>query len=184
MADLVNDGKPKFLRSFVDCLDSWYHQKIPNCRKFTLSLQPNAALVRIPYDVTRIWLSSFCMNNISLLWQWDCKVIQRRGGWDRWVMGASQYLTRPTSEKILNIMSLVKGWFGINQSVKTPNYSRESENSLLLDAVSFLGDIDSITQNETSTNVSDHVAGYILCHKGTETVWRTLWSTTLVWWTK
>ena len=35
---------------------------------------------------------------------------------------------------------------------------------MLLDAKNFLGDIDSITLNETSTNVSDHVAGYI-CHK-------------------
>ena len=35
---------------------------------------------------------------------------------------------------------------------------------MLLDAKNFLGDIDSITLNETSTNVSDHLAGYI-CHK-------------------
>ena len=40
-------------------------------------------------------------------------------------------------------------------------HSREAENSVLLDAVRFLGDIDSITLNETSTNVSDHLAGYI-----------------------
>ena len=40
-------------------------------------------------------------------------------------------------------------------------HSGEAENSVLLDAESFLGDIDSITLNETSTNVSDHVAGYI-----------------------
>ena len=43
-------------------------------------------------------------------------------------------------------------------------HSREAENSVLLDAKKFLGDIDSITLNETSTNVSDHLAGYI-CHK-------------------
>ena len=35
---------------------------------------------------------------------------------------------------------------------------------MLLDAKNFLGDIDSITLNKTSTNVSDHLAGYI-CHK-------------------
>ena len=35
---------------------------------------------------------------------------------------------------------------------------------MLLEAKNFLGDIDSITLNETSTNVSDHLAGYI-CHK-------------------
>ena len=40
-------------------------------------------------------------------------------------------------------------------------HSGEAEISMLLDAESFLGDIDSITLNETSTNVSDHVAGYI-----------------------
>ena len=47
-------------------------------------------------------------------------------------------------QKILKIMSLVKGWYGINQSVN----------------INFLGDIDSITLNATSTNVSDHLAGY------------------------
>ena len=31
---------------------------------------------------------------------------------------------------------------------------------MLLDAKNFLGDIDSITLNATSTNVSDHLAGY------------------------
>ena len=40
-------------------------------------------------------------------------------------------------------------------------HNREAENSVLLDAVRFLGDIDSITLNKTSMNVSDHVAGYI-----------------------
>ena len=40
-------------------------------------------------------------------------------------------------------------------------YSGEAENSVLLDAESFLGDIESITLNETSTNGSDHVAGYV-----------------------
>ena len=67
-------------------------------------------------------------------------------------------------------MSIVKGWLGVNQSFKTPKHSTESENSLLLDAISFFGDIDLITQNETSTNVSHHVAGYILCNKETETL--------------
>ena len=32
---------------------------------------------------------------------------------------------------------------------------------MLLDAKKFLGGIDSITMNETSTNVFDHLAGYI-----------------------
>ena len=40
-------------------------------------------------------------------------------------------------------------------------HSGEAENSVILDAESFFGDIDSITLNETSTNVSDHVAGYM-----------------------
>ena len=35
-------------------------------------------------------------------------------------------------------------------------HSGEAENSVLLDTKSFFGDIDSITLNETSTNVSDH----------------------------
>ena len=40
----------------------------------------------------------------------------------------------------------------------------------IVDAENFLLDIiDSITLNETSTNVSDHVAGYI-CPKETETL--------------
>ena len=66
-------------------------------------------------------------------------------------------------------------------------HSGEAENNVLLDAESFLGDIDSITLNETSTNVSDHVAGCItayVCHKETEALWRMLRSTSLVLWTK
>ena len=50
-----------------------------------------------------------------------------------------------------------------HQSIcQNSKYSREAENSVLLDAKNFLGDIDSITLNETSTNVSDHLAGYII----------------------
>ena len=42
-------------------------------------------------------------------------------------------------------------------------HSKEAENSVLLDAESFIGDIiDSITLNETYTNVSDHAAEYIM----------------------
>ena len=70
----LNDVKLKFLKAFCDWLDSWQHQKIPNCERFTLSLHSNAALVRIPYNITRI-LRIFCMNNISLFGQRDCKVI-------------------------------------------------------------------------------------------------------------
>ena len=77
-------------------------------------------------------------------------------------MGASQYLAvaRATSEDIENHEpSERKIWHQlIRQNSK---HSEEAENSVLLDAESFLGDIDSITLNETSTNVSDHVAGYI-----------------------
>ena len=68
-------------------------------------------------------------------------------------------------------------------NLSNSKHSREAENTVLLDAKNFLGDIDSITLNETSTNVSDHVAGCI-CHKETETIWRMLRSTSLVWWTK
>ena len=47
-----------------------------------------------------------------------------------------------------------------HQSIcQNSKHSREAENSVLLDAKNFLGDIDSITQNETSTNVFDHLAG-------------------------
>ena len=52
-----------------------------------------------------------------------------------------------------------------HQSIcQNSKHSREAENTVLLDAKNFLGDIDSITLNKTSTNVSDHLAGYI-CHK-------------------
>ena len=52
-----------------------------------------------------------------------------------------------------------------HQSIcQNSKHSREAENSVLLDAKNILGDIDSITLNETSTNLFDHLAGYI-CHK-------------------
>ena len=68
-----------------------------------------------------------------------------------------------------------------HQSIcQNSKHSREAENTVLLDAKNCLGDIDSITLNETSTNLFDHLAEYI-CHKGTETLWRMLRSTSLVW---
>ena len=74
-------------------------------------------------------------------------------------MGASQYLSRATSEDIENHEpSERRIWY---QLIHQNSKHSEAENSVLLDAGSFLDDIDSITLNETSTNVSDHVAGYI-----------------------
>ena len=50
-----------------------------------------------------------------------------------------------------------------HQSIcQNSKHSREAENTVLLDAKNFLGDINLITLNETSTNVSDHLAGYIV----------------------
>ena len=48
-----------------------------------------------------------------------------------------------------------------HQSIcQNSKHSRVAENTVLLGAKNFLGDIDSITLNATSTNVSDHLAGY------------------------
>ena len=48
-----------------------------------------------------------------------------------------------------------------HQSIcQNSKHSRVAENTVLLDCKNFLGDIDSITLNETSTNVSDHLVGY------------------------
>ena len=75
-------------------------------------------------------------------------------------MGASQYLARAISENIENHEpSDRRIWHQL--ICQNSKHSGEAENSVLLDAQSFLDDIDSITLNETSTNVSDHVAGYI-----------------------
>ena len=43
---VLNGGKPVFLRTFGDWLDSWQHRKISNCERFTLSDQTNAAMFR------------------------------------------------------------------------------------------------------------------------------------------
>ena len=75
-------------------------------------------------------------------------------------MGSFQYLPKATS---LNIENHEPGERMIwHQSIcQNSKHSREAENTVLLDAKNFLGDIDSITLNATSTNVSDHLAGYI-----------------------
>ena len=75
-------------------------------------------------------------------------------------MGASQCLARATSKDIENHEpSERRVWHQlIRQNSK---HIGEADNSVLLDAESFLGDIDSIILNETSTNVTDHVAEYI-----------------------
>ena len=83
-------------------------------------------------------------------------------------MGSFPYLPRGTSKNIENYEPGERMiWHeSIYQNSK---HSREDENTVLLDAKNFLGDIDSITLNETSANVYDHLAGYI-CHKETETL--------------
>ena len=125
------------------------------------------------------------MNNISLFRQRDCRVNQWGGGWAsiaRWVMGSFQYRPSATSENIENHEPGER--MMMHQSIRQKSkHIREPLIILLLEAKSFLGDIDSITLNESSTNVSDYVAGYI-CHKETETLLRMLRSTSLVWWTK
>ena len=83
-------------------------------------------------------------------------------------MDSFQYLPRATSGNIENHEPSTRMIW--HQSIcQNSKHSREAENTVLLDAKNFLGDIDSITLNETSTNVSDHLAGYI-CHKETETL--------------
>ena len=79
-------------------------------------------------------------------------------------MGSFQYLPRATTKNIENHDPGERMIW--HQSIRqNSKHSREAENSVLLDAKkNFLGDIDSITLNKTSTNVSDHLAGYI-CHK-------------------
>ena len=78
-------------------------------------------------------------------------------------MGSFQYLPRATSK---NIEKHEPGErMMCHQSIcQNSKHSREAENTVLLDAKNILGDIDSITLNETSTNVSDLLDGYI-CHK-------------------
>ena len=75
-------------------------------------------------------------------------------------MGSFQYLPRATSKNIENHEPGERMiWHHlIRQNSK---HCREAENTVLLDAKNCLGDIDSITLNETSTNVSDHLAGYM-----------------------
>ena len=99
------------------------------------------------------------MNNISLFWQWDCRVIQWGGGWAsiaRWVMGSFQYFKKYWKSRAW--------WKDDMASINLSKLQTEAENTVLLDAKNFLGDIDSISLNAISTNVSDHLAGYI-CHK-------------------
>ena len=84
-------------------------------------------------------------------------------------MGSFQYLTRATSKNIENHEPGERMIW--HESIcQNSKHSTEDENTVLLDAKNFLGDIESITLNETSANVYDHLPGYILCHKETETL--------------
>ena len=90
-------------------------------------------------------------------------VMRRLGQYCQMSDGLFQYLPRATSKNIENHEPGERMIW--HQSIcQNSKHSREAENSVLLDAKSFLGDIDSINLNETSTNVSDHLAGYS-CHK-------------------
>ena len=83
-------------------------------------------------------------------------------------MDSFQYLPRATSKNIENHEPGERMIW--HQSIcQNSKHSREAENTVLLDAKNILGDIDSITLNKTSMNVSDHLAGYIY-HKKTETM--------------
>lgn len=167
-AAVLNDGKPEFLRAFADWLKSWQDGKIPNCEKFTLSAQTNAAMVR----------TLLCHANLIedllheqyqfvLTARFQSDPVERRFGQYRQMSGGRFLISAKdisTSEKILKITSLVKEGFDIDQSVKIPHHSKEDEENLASAAEEALGDVESITLNATSKTVSDHVAGYI-CHK-------------------
>ena len=74
-------------------------------------------------------------------------------------MGSFQYLPRATSKNI-EIHDPGERMIWPQSICQNSKHSREAENSVLLDAKNFLGDIDSITLNVSSTNVSDHLAEY------------------------
>ena len=167
-AAILNDGKPEFLRTFADLLANWQDQKIPNCEKFTLSPQTNAALVRTlrcHANLIEELLQEEYQFVLTARFQSD--PVERRFGQYRQMSGGRFLISAKdisTSEKILKVMSLVKEGFDIDQSVKIKDHSKESEENLVLAAEEVLGDVDSIKLNATSKAVSDYVAGYI-CHK-------------------
>ena len=45
-AAVIGDNKPSFLRAMADWIQNWQEKKIPNCEKFTLTLQTASAFVR------------------------------------------------------------------------------------------------------------------------------------------
>ncbi|XP_065673901.1 uncharacterized protein LOC136090852 [Hydra vulgaris] len=166
-AVVSGDKKPEFLREMAHWIKVWQSQKIPNCEKFTLSVQTAAALIRTLNSHAS--LIEDLLNDgyhFVLTARFQSDPLERRFGQYRQMSGG-RFLVGlkdvTISEKILKIKSIVKESINFDDSLKVP----ESENNLT-DWKNFLLDIDEaqctpeiMTLAPESREVGAHIAGYI-----------------------
>ncbi|XP_047127382.1 uncharacterized protein LOC124808407 [Hydra vulgaris] len=166
-AVVSGDKKPEFLRETAHWIEVWQSQKIPNCEKFTLSVQTAAALIRTLNSHAS--LIEDLLNDgyhFVLTARFQSDPLERRFGQYRQMSGG-RFLVGlkdvTISEKILKIKSIVKESINFDDSLKVP----ESENNLT-DWKNFLLDIDEaqctpeiMTLAPESWEVGAHIAGYI-----------------------
>lgn len=164
-AAVKNDGKPEFLRSFADWVDTWQNQKLRNTEKFTLSAQTSAALcrtLRCQAALIEDLLSEGKEFVLTARFQSD--PIERRFGQYRQMSGGRFLISAKdvsTSENIIRIKTLINQGCEIDSSVKIYNTASEMTEKLRTDVEEALGEAESIELNEDSRKISDYVAGYI-----------------------
>ena len=167
-AAVKGDGKPEFMRQLAEWLSDWKSQAIPNSQKFTLSAQINSAMIQtLRYQAALIedLLSEGYKFVLTARFQSD--PLEKRYGQYRQMSGGRFLVSAKDvdrSENILKIQSLVKEGFEIDNSLKEKLDGSEDVNTLLQQVKEVMKDENSIKLNESSRDISNHIAGYI-AHK-------------------
>lgn len=143
----------------------WKHEAIPNSEKFTLSAQTNSAMIQtLRCQASLIEDLLFDGYDFVLTARFQSDPLEKRYGQYRQMSGGRFLVSAKDvahSENILKIKTLIKEGFDIDDSLKTnPDHSKITAH--LLEALDCqINDESSLQLEESSRNVSDHIAGYI-----------------------
>ena len=167
-AAVLGDNKPQFLRAFAEWIEIWDNEKRRNTEKYTLSAQTSYALRRTSRChaslIEDLLLEGY---DFVLTAKFQSDPIEKRFGQYRQMSGGRFLISAKDvicSEKILKIKSLIREGFDIDEKFKLNEDHSSNVEDLLSSVESMFGDMDSITLDENSKEVSDNIAGYI-AHK-------------------
>lgn len=172
-AAITGDGKPKFLRKFADWLEDWRRERIPNAQKFTLSAQTTSAMIQtLRCQASLIEDLLFSGYKFVLTARFQSDPLEKRYGQYRQMSGGRFLVSAKDvgrSENILKVKSLIKEGFDIKEFLTTNEHDSEDKSNMLKDVECKIKDVESLQLNESSRDVSNHIAGYI-AHKARNAV--------------